>query len=200
MGLVGETLRYVKAKAEDVFAYAWQMLKEIGAVWRSMSFDPLLLLTAVVAGVIAAIAVFLGQSTSDDITQVATWLVLAEPFAPYAAAVVALLAGVVAVAGLAQRHRADKRAEWWRRAQYGIDLVRDVDKVGRNAGLELLTSLLDDRRWHKVDVRTLQSVVSVLTDEVVVSLTAVPEAPPTPSPKESVRSRLAHYLAGGESS
>lgn len=157
-------------------ALGWQVLKEAGAYWRGITSSLLAIVTALVAVAVAAVAVILDRSTSEDISRLSEWFVLAEPFAPYATAVVALLAGLVAVAGVIQRHAADRRAEWWRRVQYGIDLVRDVDKVGRNAGLELLTSLLDDRRWQRIDVRTLQDVVNVLTDEVIDELSAAQEA------------------------
>ena len=177
-GVIKEAFGWLWKVLVQAHAFGWQVLKEAGAYWRGLTGSLLAIVTALVSVAVAAVALILDRSTSEDISRLTEWFVLAEPFAPYATAVVALLAGLVAVAGVVQRHAADRRAEWWRRVQYGIDLVRDVDKVGRNAGLELLTSLLDDRRWQRIDVRTLQEVVNVLTDEVIDELSAVDDVEP----------------------
>ena len=80
-------------------------------------------------------------------------LALLAPFAPYATAFAAFVAAMIALSSLSHRRRADSRAEWWRRVEYAMDLTREEGKVGRNTGMQLLTHLLDDRRWDEVDVK-----------------------------------------------
>lgn len=95
-------------------------------------------------------------------------LTLARPFAPYSTAAIAAIAGVIAWFSYRHRRIAHNRAEWWRRAQYAIDLVcTEDDKVGRNTGMRLLTHLLKDPSSTQSDAELLEDTVDSLIDEVV---------------------------------
>jgi hypothetical protein len=59
-------------------------------------------------------------------------------FAPLIAAVVA---GLIAVAALWQKRRADNQAEWWRRAQWGLDASFDQRPDRTAMGLAVLEVL-----------------------------------------------------------
>lgn len=132
----------------------------------------------------------LGERISDLADGIGNLLGLLEPFAPYATAVAALIAAVIALFTLDHRRRADSRAEWWRRVEYAMDLTREMDKVGRNTGMQLLNHLLDDRRWDPADVRTLAEANEILISELVNSLTLENENPPPSTGSEHVLGRL----------
>lgn len=106
--------------------------------------------------------------THNAVGLVRELLTLAEPFAPYSTALVALVAGLIAWISYRHRRIADNRAEWWRRAQYAIDLTcTDDDKIGRNTGMRLLNHLLKDRSATQADAELLEDTVDALVDEVV---------------------------------
>ncbi|MDN6303091.1 MAG: hypothetical protein ACTHV2_07410 [Brachybacterium sp.] len=117
-------------------------------------------------------------------------LALLAPFAPYATAFAAFVAAMIALSSLSHRRRADSRAEWWRRVEYAMDLTREEGKVGRNTGMQLLTHLLDDRRWDEVDVKMLSEANEILISEVVDKLSLGPRAPEVPVDSGSLFSRL----------
>lgn len=92
----------------------------------------------------------------------------AEPFAPFSTAVVAAVAGVIAWVSHRHRRISDNRAEWWRRVQYAIDLVRiETDKIGRRTGQALLGRLLHDKSTTQRDAAMLEQVVNALVTEVL---------------------------------
>lgn len=62
------------------------------------------------------------------------------PIATATAAVIALVVGVVTVV---QRGRADRRAEWWRRAQWALDLSIDEDPRRARVGVAVATYLAE---------------------------------------------------------
>lgn len=128
-----------------------------------------------------------GDLLRDVADGIAHLLGLFEPFAPYATAAAAFVAAMIALNSLSHRRQADSRAEWWRRVEYAMDLTREEGKVGRNTGMQLLTHLLDDKRWDEVDVKMLSEANEILISEVVDKLS--PElSVPAPLPSSVVRS------------
>lgn len=73
---------------------------------------------------------------------------------------IALGAALVTWASYRQRRAADRKAEWWRRAQYALDLMMEHRNVVRlNTGMELVNSLLDDPTATQEDAKMLAQVV-----------------------------------------
>lgn len=123
----------------------------------------------------------MGDWLRDTADGLAHWLGLAEPFAPYVTATVAAVAAAIALLTLRHRIRADSRAEWWTRAEYALDLIREENKVGRNTGMVLLYGLLDDERWDAADVVTLGKANQVLINEITARARRASETSPAPS-------------------
>lgn len=80
------------------------------------------------------------------------WWEIVGALAPLAVLLAAVLAAITAFAtlrqramadraALEQRRRADDRAEWWRRTQWGIDAATSLDPVRQEAGVEALLRL-----------------------------------------------------------
>lgn len=67
----------------------------------------------------------------------ADWQILAA-FAPLIAA---LIAAGIAVATLRQRSNADRKAEWWRRAQWALDTSYSDDPERSQLGLDVIADL-----------------------------------------------------------
>lgn len=103
--------------------------------------------------------------------------------------VVALLGALVAFISYLQRRSADNRAEWWRRVQFGVELARENDRVGRNAGLELLTALIGpDKRVEPADAEMLRQISGTLVQELVDQWIPT-ETPTTPATRRRRRRR-----------
>lgn len=131
-----------------------------------------------------------GELLRDTADGIAHLLGLLEPFAPYATAVVACVAAAIALFSLHHRRQADSRAEWWRRVEYSMELTRERDKVGRNTGMQLLTHLLDDKRWDEVDVRMLSEANDILISELLDTLSLEPEETDPPRRPQGLLDRL----------
>lgn len=146
-----------------------------------------------VATVAIAVLLLVGWGLRDGwILDFPVWLgamlTLAAPFAPYATALVAIIASWIAFSTLkhrrqadqetlAQREAADKKAEWWRRVQFAIRLVTvESDKIGRNTGMTLLTHLVKDPSSTADDAALLVDTVNTLIDEIVAA--EVPDSHP----------------------
>ncbi|TYD00072.1 hypothetical protein FQ377_00965 [Arthrobacter echini] len=80
------------------------------------------------------------------------WWEVVGALAPLAVLLAAVLAAITAFASLrqratadraalGQRRRADDRAEWWRRTQWGIDAATSADPVRQEAGVKALLQL-----------------------------------------------------------
>lgn len=74
-------------------------------------------------------------------------------FAPLIAAVVA---GLIAGAALWQKRRADNRAEWWRRAQWGVDASFDPDPGRQAMGLAVLEVLATSKLATKEELKIVE--------------------------------------------
>jgi hypothetical protein len=64
-----------------------------------------------------------------------------QALAPFAPLLAALIAAIIAGAALAQKYRADNRAEWWRRAQWALDASVDDKEERQDIGLAVLEVL-----------------------------------------------------------
>ncbi|MGO1569371.1 MAG: hypothetical protein ACTHXC_15195 [Brachybacterium sp.] len=71
-----------------------------------------------------------------------------------------------------------------------MDLTREEGKVGRNTGMQLLTHLLDDRRWDEVDVKMLSEANDILISEVLDKLSLETSVPEPPTATRDLFSRL----------
>lgn len=108
-----------------------------------------------------------GGHLSGMATQTHAVLASAAPFAPFSTATVALVAG--AIAWRSHRHRliTDRRAEFWRRMQYALDLILTTDDpVARNTGMSLASSLSEDGLFTQRDVALWESTVASLIDQI----------------------------------
>lgn len=96
------------------------------------------------------------------------WFAWAKPIAPFSTAIVATAAGLIALVSYRQRRLADDRAEWWRRAQYALDLIMvDSEQLGRKPGMKLLDHLVEDSKVTSRDAAMLKNAVKAIADEVV---------------------------------
>lgn len=131
-----------------------------------------------------------GELFRDAADGIAHLLGLLEPFAPYATAAVAFVAAAIALFSLHHRRQAGSRAEWWRRVEYSMELTREEDKIGRNTGMQLLTHLLDDKRWDQVDVKMLSEANDILISELLDKLSLDPGEPEPPPLRHGLLDRL----------
>lgn len=105
---------------------------------------------------------------------VPVWLQTALALAQVASALVAVLVPIVAVIGAVvaflsyrQRRLADNRAEWWSRASLALELSRTREPLlGRNTGMQMLTSLLSDESVGQADRELLRDATDALLEEI----------------------------------
>ncbi|MCC2318312.1 antitoxin [Cellulomonas chengniuliangii] len=71
------------------------------------------------------------------------WVGWAVVLGPAATLVAGLVAGVVAYLAIAQRRRADAKAEWWRRTQWALDEVLSGEPDRRRVGVAVLYRLAE---------------------------------------------------------
>lgn len=76
---------------------------------------------------------------------------------PLATGVAALVALVVGIVTIAQKNRADRRDQWWKRTQWALDAALDDDENRAAVGLAALT-YLGERRLAKKDESALLEV------------------------------------------
>lgn len=107
-------------------------------------------------------------------------------FAPLIAAVVA---GLIAAAALWQKRRADNRAEWWRRAQWGLDASFDSDPDRQAMGLAVLEVLAASRLATREELKIVEEAWQEPLEEeeaVLDSRAAVPDNEETDEAAEEV--------------
>ncbi|KUM36424.1 hypothetical protein AR689_21125 [Arthrobacter sp. EpRS71] len=89
--------------------------------------------------------------------------------APLATLFAALIDGGIAAAALIQRHRADKRDQWWKRAEWALDLAIEGDLSAKFIGVSALTQLGDSKLLGREEERFLYEVVGSVQDLVIES-------------------------------
>ncbi|WP_377973809.1 hypothetical protein [Arthrobacter ulcerisalmonis] len=79
----------------------------------------------------------------------------------------AVVAGGIAVAALVQRHRADKRDQWWKRAQWAMDLAIKGDLPAKSVGIQALTKLGESKLLARGEEEFLYEVGGAVQDLVI---------------------------------
>ena len=79
------------------------------------------------------------------------------PVATALAAVVALIVGVIAVI---QKSRADRRDQWWKRAQWAIEQTFQADNEQKALGFRVLQVLADSQLAAPEELRILESLTT----------------------------------------
>lgn len=69
------------------------------------------------------------------------WYPVFLVLAPVATLIVGVIASVVAYVASRHRRQAEIRSEWWRRAQYAIDLCKSGDYSQMRLGMDILSVL-----------------------------------------------------------
>lgn len=105
--------------------------------------------------------------TSPAATVVPEWLQIVSAAAPLATLFAAVVAGGIAVAALVQRHRADKRDQWWKRAQWAMDLAISGDLPAKSVGIQALTKLGDSKLLAREEEEFLYEVGGAVQDLVI---------------------------------
>ena len=75
-----------------------------------------------------------------------------------ATALAAAVAFAVGVATVRQKSRADRRAEWWRRAQWAIDHATSDQEDSVEAGLISMTHLIESTLATNEDIRLVRDI------------------------------------------
>ena len=79
------------------------------------------------------------------------------PIATALAAVVALIEGVIA---FIQKSRADRRDQWWKRAQWAIEQTFTDDEEQKALGFRVLQVLADSKLAAPEELRVLESLTT----------------------------------------
>lgn len=75
---------------------------------------------------------------------------------PAATAVAAIIAFAIGLATIVQRGRSDRRDQWWKRAQWALDLTLDEDPNRRAVGFAALEVLAESELARKEEIRLLE--------------------------------------------
>ncbi len=66
---------------------------------------------------------------------------------------------LIATATVTQRYRADRRDQWWKRAQWALDLTLSDDEFSQIVGWAAIEQLTESRDANKADRRWFLGVV-----------------------------------------
>lgn len=95
------------------------------------------------------------------------WLQVVAAGAPLATLIAALIAAGIAVVTLIQRHRADKRDQWWKRAQWAMDLAINGELPAKLVGLKALSQLGQSKLLAREEEEFLFEVGAAAQDLVL---------------------------------
>ncbi|WP_427017894.1 hypothetical protein ACQCSX_04565 [Pseudarthrobacter sp. P1] len=96
------------------------------------------------------------------------WVQWIQALAPAAASVAALVAGSLGWATYSQRRTADRRDQWWKRAQWAIDASMDADDNERQViGAAILVHLAESDLCMPDDRDLLLQVLVAARDAVL---------------------------------
>lgn len=109
------------------------------------------------------------------------WLRYAAAFAPLLAA---LIAGWIAWRTLAQRREADRRDQWWKRAQWAIELAMDRDFSRAVVGLVTLRYLATSDLCTDDDYEMLDKIGGAKIDALTLSEESIRREGPQPRPPQ----------------
>lgn len=107
------------------------------------------------------------QIPAPAASPVPEWLQIVSAAAPLATLFAAVVAGGIAVAALVQRHRADKRDQWWKRAQWAMDLAINGDLPAKSVGIQALTKIGESKLLAREEEEFLYEVGGAVQDLVI---------------------------------
>jgi hypothetical protein len=81
-----------------------------------------------------------------------------------AQAIVTLFVGIVAILGVGQKWRADRRDHWWNRTQWALGQLRNGEEA-RTIAIEILDSQVDSRLATAADEDLLDRVMDLVLDD-----------------------------------
>lgn len=90
------------------------------------------------------------------------WLGWAVVLGPAATLCAGAVAGVVAYLAVAQRRRADAKAEWWRRTQWALDEVLSGEAERRRVGVAVLYRLAESELATPEDLAVFDAAWGLL--------------------------------------
>lgn len=108
-------------------------------------------------------------------TVVPEWLQVVAAGAPLATLIAALIAAGIAVVTLVQRHRADKRDQWWKRAQWAMDLAINGELPAKLVGVKALNQLGQSKLLAREEEEFLFEVGAAVQDLVIDTVASEPE-------------------------
>lgn len=108
------------------------------------------------------------------------WLLIVAAAAPLATLLAALIAGTIAAVALIQRHRADKRDQWWKRAQWAMDLAITGDLPAKLVGLKALSQLGQSKLLAREEEEFLFEIGAAVQDLVIDTMSTEAETERTP--------------------
>ncbi len=100
-------------------------------------------------------------------TVVPEWLQIVAASAPLATLIAALIAAGIAVVTLVQRHRADKRDQWWKRVQSAMDLAINGELPAKLVGLKAPSQLGQSKLLAHEEEELLFEVGAAVQDLVI---------------------------------
>ncbi|EMY32489.1 hypothetical protein D477_019873 [Arthrobacter crystallopoietes BAB-32] len=100
------------------------------------------------------------------------WWEVVDAFGPLATLLAAVIAGSIAWRALKQRSLADRRAEWWGRAQWALESALSDDPARRETGLGVLgilatSSLATDEEIEILGVAAVQPLAEFARPSVL---------------------------------
>lgn len=95
------------------------------------------------------------------------WLQIAAAAAPLVTLLAAIIAAVIAMVTLIRRHRADKRDQWWKRAQWAMDLAIGGDLPTKEIGVLALEQLGRSKLIAGEEAQFLYEVGAAVQDLVL---------------------------------
>lgn len=97
--------------------------------------------------------------------EAAEWMRLMTSLAPLTAFLVVVFVGLLLLSTTPSPAASGRRAEWWSRAEWAIDMALDDKPERRKTGLALLEQLSRDRFVGKEDTQLATQVRALLLDK-----------------------------------
>lgn len=99
------------------------------------------------------------------VEELPAWLQIAIAVGPVGLLLVGLVGSGVAYSSYRQRRHADRRAEWWRRVQFAVEMALSDDPETSRVGAELLGALGTIDEATSKDTRLLKQILRIIRDE-----------------------------------
>lgn len=105
--------------------------------------------------------------TQSHPSSVPEWLQITAASAPLVTLLATMVAAAIALVTLVQRHRADKRDQWWKRAQWAMDLAIEGDLPSKEVGVRALKQLGESKLLAREEEEFLYRVGEAVQDLVI---------------------------------